>query len=246
MKALAAAVSVLLAAATARADAPAAPARHVRLTTPHGPLHVFTPAGYDPATASLVVFIHGYATTVDEAWNAYKLQKQFAAAKLDAMFVAIEAPSTDGDQVVWSDFSELRDTLAKVDGFPTRGRVIAVAHSGGYRTVDEWLPESAVDTIVLLDAGYSALESYADWLAARTDRRLIDVAELTRPYTDPFHSALGHGFVMDIAGDPSPLHAEEAREHQVVYVRSHFGHFELVTGGVALPSVLHLLKQPAH
>src|SRR5690349_5160861 len=41
---------------------------HARLETPRGPVHVWTPRGYDPETAITVIYVHGYQIDVDEAW----------------------------------------------------------------------------------------------------------------------------------------------------------------------------------
>ena len=47
--------------------------RHWRLATERGAIHVWTPAGYDAATAATVVFVHGYWIDADEAWTSYRL-----------------------------------------------------------------------------------------------------------------------------------------------------------------------------
>ncbi len=36
---------------------------HWRIEASSGPVHVWRPAGYQPATAGIVIYVHGYETT---------------------------------------------------------------------------------------------------------------------------------------------------------------------------------------
>ncbi len=223
----------------------AQPARHVRIHTAHGAIHVWTPAGYDPETAALLIYVHGYFANVDDAWRAYHLRDQFAESGLNAMFVACEAPQSARDDIDWTSYAALIDTIAARVGHMPQGKQIVMGHSGAHRTIGEWLSDDNIDTIALLDAGYGKLEDYSAWLDARADRRLIDVAELTRTWTDPFHASLPESYVVDRF--PSPDRGELPRaalDAQIVYVHSHLGHMPLVTGGVAIPMVLRTLEVP--
>src|SRR5688572_27928889 len=46
---------------------------HWRFETWNGPVHVWRPSGYDPATAGTVLYVHGYYTDVDKAWREHRL-----------------------------------------------------------------------------------------------------------------------------------------------------------------------------
>jgi hypothetical protein len=217
---------------------------HKRLRTSHGPVHLWSPAGYDWQTAALVIYVHGYCDDVDYAWVTHRLAAQFRASGLNALFIAPEAPTSDRESVSWSSLSELLDLVSANEPMPG-GRVVAIAHSGGWRTVAGWLAEPRLDTIALIDAGYGDLTAYSNWLSRRPDRRLLDVGDLMKERTDAFHERLPQTVVIERF---PPAHSgslpEPAREAQVVYVRSTMGHMELVTSGIAIPMILRALSAP--
>jgi len=225
-------------------SASARPEHHTRLKTKHGAVHLWTPAGYEQATAATVVYIHGYYTDVDHAWVRHRLARQFRASGLNALFIAIEAPAGDNDGVYWESLEDLLDTVSQSQPVPT-GRLIAIAHSGGHRTVTMWLDDPFLDTIALVDAAYNHLELYASWLDASEDHRLIDVGDLTRNQTDAFHSGIPETLVIDRFPKPERgALPDEALHARVVYIKSNMGHMELVTRGIAIPMILRSLAAP--
>lgn len=226
------------------ADEPRAE-RHLRVRSPHGAVHVWSPGGYDPATAATVIYVHGYFADVDSAWSGHHLAAQFRASGLNALFVACEAPGDATQPVAWTSLGELLALVRRATGALPNGRVVALGHSGAHRTLLRWLDEPRLDTIALVDAAYGDLSTYDAWLDARDDRRLIDVGDVTRAATDVFHESRPETFVIDRFPPPErgtlSLDALDAR---IVYVRSYMGHMALVTGGVAIPMVLRAVAAP--
>jgi hypothetical protein len=219
--------------------------RHLRMKTPNGPVHVWSPANYDRDTAGIVVYIHGYFTDVDRAWKYHRLPKQFAASSINALFIACEAPTGLRDSVKWNSLDDLLEAVnEQVPGDLPEGRVIVVGHSGAHRTISQWLHEQRIDTIVLVDALYDNPEKFAAWLHEDPDRRLIDAAVLTRPWTDALHAALPETLLFRRFPPASAGRLEGARGARVVYVHSQHDHMSLVTGGVALPMLLRALTLP--
>lgn len=223
---------VLLACTLAHAES------HRRLVTEGGVVHVWTPDGYDPDTAGVVVYLHGYYTTVDKAWSKHRLRKQFAASKINALFIACATPDGPRPEVAWPRLELLLSSVQARIGELPAGRRVAVAHSGGHRTLSSWLRDPALDTVVLLDALYDDGLDYLAWIEASEDRRLIDVAVLTREWTDRLHAVLASTFVIDKLDDP------RAREARIVYLRSDVDHMKLITGGRVLPRILRMLALP--
>jgi hypothetical protein len=210
-----------------------------RLRTARGPVHVWRPEGYHGDGAATVVYVHGYYTDVDGAWSEYQLPEQFALAGINALFIAPEAPSGSRPPVYWTSLGELLRTVHAETGTPRpSGPVIAIGHSGAYRTLMTWLDYPLLDTIVLLDAMYGELEPFREWLEAAPSRRLINVGDDTVRWTED----LAHQTEMlEIDRFPPQQLPAEASRARAVYVRSQFGHMGLVTGGVALPQLLRSL-----
>jgi hypothetical protein len=218
---------------------------HLRLSLRQGPVHVWLPSGYRPDGAATVVYVHGYYDSVDDAWRSHRLPEQFALAGLNAMFIAPEAPVGIGLAVNFPDLLELIQTVEASTGtWRGSGPVVAVGHSGAFRTLEKWLDEPLLETVILVDALYGAQDKFAEWIDASTQHRLITVGDDTLRW--------GEDLARDIAGtvvaDQFPVAAEdwtrEERAARHLYIRSQFGHMAQVTEGVALPLLLRLLPVP--
>jgi hypothetical protein len=225
--------------------ADAAAPHHLRFKTAHGPVHVWSPANYDQDTAGIVVYVHGYFTNVDRAWRQHRLPEQFAASSINALFIACDAPDGIRDNVKWESIEDLLAVTKEhlPDGLPT-GRVVVVGHSGAHRTISSWLDEDRIDTIVLVDALYGEPEKFHAWLEASPERRLIDAAVLTRPWSDALHATLPDTLVFRKFPPARTGRLEGARKARVVYVHSQHDHMRLVTGGIALPMLLRAVTLP--
>lgn len=212
--------------------------RHWRLDTARGAVHVWVPADYDAETAAAVVFVHGYWVGVDEAWDMYRLAQQFALSGINAMFIAPEAPATKWEPIAWPSLADLVRTVAdRVDAAMPAHRLVAVGHSGAYRTLAPWLANPALDTVVLLDALYADY-GLLGWMRASRQRRLVNIVYETGRYSDYLHRRLPSTRRVD--GLP-PDGLPDAR---ILYVRTGAGHWELVTDGVALPLALRAIGVP--
>jgi hypothetical protein len=216
------------------ADAVAA-GRHWRIETERGPVHVWIPANYDPTTAATVVFVHGYFVSVDDAWTDYRLPQQFALSGINAMFIAPQAPTQKRDALVWPSLSALVRTVKdSVDvAMPTK-RLVAIGHSGAYRTLAAWLPNPQLDTVVLLDACYGEF-SFMPWVRQNKTRRLVNIAYETDRYSNEMHAYLPSTVRVDglpLTGFP---------DARILYAKTDVGHWQLVTDGVALPLSLRAI-----
>jgi hypothetical protein len=217
-----------------------------RIESRRGPVYVWIPDGYDARTAAIVVYVHGYFVDVDAAWHDHRLPEQFAMSGANAMFVACGAPEGPGGRVSWPSLRHLLDVVRHgIDRPLPDGRLVAVGHSGAHRTLERWLDNPRLDAVVLVDAAYGDLDRYRRWLHASKKHRLLDVGALTQPNTDAFHRRVP-SLVVD--GFPAPDVAHDVleawRKAQVVYVRSHRDHMQLVTEGLALPMLLRALRAP--
>jgi hypothetical protein len=212
--------------------------QHWRLDTARGPVHVWIPAGYDAQTAAAVVFVHGYHIDIDTAWTAHRLPEQFALSGLNAMFIAPAAPSGKRMALVWPSLAELRRAVAAgVDVAMPASRLVAVGHSGAYRTLAMWLGNPALDTVILLDAVYGEMR-FQPWARGAPHRRLVNIAYETWRYSEWMHRGLPDTVRLDaLPTDALPV-------ARVLLVRTDVGHFPLVTDGVAIPLALRAIGVP--
>ncbi len=223
---------------------------HWRLATAKGPVHVWRPSGYDAASAGTVVYVHGYHTGVDAAWVQHALAEQFAASKVNALFIVPEAPASSSGEVVWPALSEL---LAEVErqlpGLRAASPIVAAGHSGAWRTLGLWTdeprPDRQVASFILLDGFYGMEEKFRAWLAQQDgggEPRLTLVSRDTAG-----HAA---GFLAHL---PAHLPKAKRRAHlparfrdltpaertaPVLEIASQLSHMEIVTSGRVLPLVL--------
>jgi len=132
----------------------------------------------------------------------------------------------------------LLSTVTKGIALPLpKGELVAVGHSGAYRTLVLWLQQPALHTLVLLDAAYGEEDQFMAW--ARDDRhRLINVASDTIQESNWMHQYLPS--TRRVYGLPNDWPAD-ARTARVLYVRTAIGHMPMITEGVALPLALRAL-----
>jgi hypothetical protein len=219
---------------------------HVRMKTSHGPVHLWWPADYQPANAGVVVYVHGYFTDVDRAWKEHRLARQFEASRLNALFIACEAPDGPKDSVRWLRLDDLLEAVVeRVPAGMPEGRVTVVGHSGAHRTITEWLDDTQLDTIVLVDALYGNVDEIRAWLDADPARRLINASALTRRWGDELEAALtDDALVFERLPSRSTGKMRSARSARMIYVRTSEDHMRLVTAGVAIPTLLRALQAP--
>lgn len=217
---------------------------HRALRTSRGTVHVWAPAGYEPSTAGVLLYVHGYYTDVDTAWRKHDLARQFAASARNALFIAPEAPIGEHDAVRWPKLQELLREVSDRTGTPLpAGRRVAVAHSGGFRTVRAWLDEP-LDTVVLLDAVYGGEADFRQWFASAQQsgrrRRLFLVADQTASRSTRLAEALGGAHVLDAV--PGRAAAEVPQDARVVLMHSQYDHMRIITAGRVIPAVLRLTR----
>lgn len=218
---------------------------HWRFETSRGAVHVWRPPGYDAATAGIVVYVHGYRTTVDKAWTEHGLAAQFRASGQNALFIVPEAPSGLRDWVKWPSLGRLIRAVRKHTKL-TRpwGHIVAVGHSGAYRTLVRWLDYRHLDHIVLLDGLYGQEDEFRAWLQQKRhgQNRLLLVGADTLRWTEPFVDEFTHARVFDFIPSSYDEIPDEQRRGKLLYLRSQFDHMGIVTAGKTIPVLLRLTR----
>ncbi|MBI5543120.1 MAG: hypothetical protein HY901_04480 [Deltaproteobacteria bacterium] len=211
---------------------------HWRFSTERGAVYAWHPGGLESGRCAVVVYVHGYYVDVGQAWEEHRLEEQFAASGIDAVFVAPEAPSGNGQPVSWPRLSELLETVYSGAGIERcrGGPVVAVGHSGAFRTIASWLDEGLLCEIVLIDALYARELQFERWLRQDpSSRRLIVVADLTRAGAGRLAKRFPDA--LRLPRLRAPATADERRAPLAIFEGA-FGHFALITEGTALPLLL--------
>jgi hypothetical protein len=251
VSALPALAALLLAPALAAQDAPSpveatleASGHHYRLNTDRGAVHVWEPRGYDPRTAGEVIYLHGYYTDADQAWNEANLPGQFEASARNALFIVPESPNSTNQGVQWPDLGTLLDVVRQWAPVPEpRGPLVVVGHSGAFRTIVSWLKDSRVQDVVLLDALYRDEKLFYWWLLhapQHATHRLTLVAVETLMKAQNFARHLFRVPVLaEVPSDFAEFTPAETRS-RVLLIKSHYEHMELVNSQKVIPVLLQL------
>jgi len=218
--------------------------RHFKINYPKmGSVHVWVPKGYVRKTAGIVVYLHGYHTTVDKAFVDHKLAEQFSKSRQNALFIVPACPSGKDESVVWNSLSQLKKSVQAANIRLPDGETVVIAHSGGFRTVRRWTDNRLLKQIILLDAMYGGFNEFKEFIAtgARAkNRRMIlvtsDTDTQTRQFTKEF------SFAVTRTGVPADYTGFTSREKKsrLLYVKSQYDHYGIVTSMAVIPVLLRL------
>ncbi len=228
--------------AVAHADSDdAAGGTHIVIKTSHGNIHVWAPPGYRASHASLVTYVHGYLTDVNEAWHEHHLAQQFLASGRNALFIVPSAPRRRDADVRWPDLDTLLGEVRDHIQLPwPSGSSVVIGHSGAFRSIARWLGSSRIDHIILLDALYGRRDRFDAWLNADPRHRLTIIAgadtvdgadDLARRHPDAVVRTVTRHDLSELT--------DEERDARFLYLRTRDdSHMWLVTGAEAIPELL--------
>lgn len=216
-----------------------------------GHVHLWKPGRYDRDRAVTVVYVHGYnlgddgcpnADYVDCAWEKHHLAKQFEASGLDALFVAVEAPISDGQRAKWK-LDALLETVRRKGGIRPPLPVVAMGHSGGAFTIERFLDDGRLRHVILLDGGYKQTpKKITAWYGADKDRRLTLVGAEGTYWSS---AALGKTLKCERDDDFAAPYSEALKtERCVAMIDKEVGHMDVVRAGRVIPLVLSRVLQP--
>ena len=223
---------------------PEAGGEDLRLETRHGPLHLWRPANYDSHTAGIVIYIHGYLTSVDQTWANDRLAMQFHDSGRNALFIAIEAPQSMYEEVSWTSLADLLRTVEDRTPYPLpHGPLMVMGHSAAYRTILLWLNDSRVQNVILLDALYVGEPQFRIWLSPHPHgkpHRMVIVVNDTHRQSNHFARHI-YGTVRR-RSIPAKASSFSTRETQsrLLYLRSQYEHNDIVNNGKVIPVLLQI------
>ena len=220
---------------------------HWRFDTWNGPVHVWRPEGYDERTAGVVIYVHGYYTDVDTAWDEHALAAQFAEGVKNALYIVPEAPAGAAEEVKFGAPAILFAEVTKHTGVavPSGGPMVVIGHSGAYRTLAVYLDYKPLAHVVLLDALYANEEDFKAWFERSTpkdkvQRKLTIVAKGTLRRSKRFLRVVRGAqpqVLKEVPAAPAGFTAKQ-KQARLLHVSSQYGHFELVSEGKTIPLLL--------
>ena len=158
-----------------------------------------------------------------------------------------EAPSGPDQKPFWKDLEELLVATSKKVGKLPEGPLVLMGHSAAHMTIVNWLEHPRLRHIVLLDALYGREVEFMGWLEAMAGRDLHTmtlVAAGTVKWTEGFVREASD--VVTRRGFPTAFNGFTRRQRgaKVLYIRSQYGHMDIVTSGKCIPIVLR--RSPLH
>lgn len=223
---------------------PEAGGEDLRIETTHGPIRLWRPAAYDSHTAGIVIYIHGYLTSLDQTWAQDRLAAQFHASGRNALFIGIEAPQSNSEEVSWNSLEDLLNTVrGRVPYSLPHGPLVVIGHSAAYRTMLPWLRDPHVQYLILLDALYMGEAEFRFWLQPRSHTKPHRMVLVT--YETWWQSSKFARHIYGIArrkGIPAKAAAFTPRETRarLLYLRSQYDHNEIINSGKVIPVLLQI------
>jgi hypothetical protein len=214
-----------------------------RIKTPKGPVYVWIPAGYDRDSAGMVVYIHGYGTSADRAWKNHKLPQQFRKSRQNAMFIVVEGPSSNEAAIKWHALGGLKRAVRRGGIRLPDGPSIVMAHSGGFRTVAKWLDNRLLAQVILLDALYGRKQAFSEFIDSgkrAKHHKLIIIAAGTVANARAFAKKFRYAVVGEKIPSSYAKFSKRQRRAKLLYLRSQYGHGQIVSGGKVIPLILRL------
>lgn len=177
-----------------------------------GAIRGYIPDGYDGRFT--IVYAHGYGDTVDSSWTKHKLPEQFRASGLKALFISVESPANASQNVLNPDLPTILHTVATEAGIVPPRKVVAIGHSGAYRTLSRWIDYDNLKQIILLDGLFGGQLSFTKFVGRG-------------------------GRLTNVATDRTATNSDAlAKKIKVDYTRVNDDHMAIVTSGRYLPALL--------
>ncbi len=212
---------------------------HWRIDTHHGPVHVWIPRGYKRKRAGIVVYIHGYHANVDQAWKQYNLPRQFRKSKQNAIFIVPEAPTGKEDTVKWNSLHQLKKAVMKANIRLPNGPTVVIGHSGAFRTIMQWTNARLLKQIILLDAMYGGQSSFDLFIKKKITKLVIVGSDTAHASTQFLKKYPWAAVRRNIPGSYFNF-TKRQRRAKLLYMKSQYGHGQIVRNEKVIPLLLRL------
>ena len=220
---------------------------HWRIEAAARVMHVWRPRGYRPGRVGLVIYVNGYRSSADKTWRSTGIAKQFFASHQNALFIVVDGPASPDEKVKFPALTEvvrLAQRYTRIRGFP-RGHIVAIGHSAAYRTIVRWLDYRFLDHVVLVDALYAHGPEFRAWMTTHRHHdwhKLIVTSNDTLSQTEQFLKPFKRVSRVSRFPDSYAGFTRAQRRAPVLFIRSQYGHSELVNSGKVIPVLLRLTR----
>ncbi len=219
---------------------------HWRIASKGGVIHVWRPSGFRRHRGGIVIYVHGYRSSADKTWANKAIAEQFKKSKQNAIFIVVDAPSSPRDTVKFPALSKLLVLVQRYTHLRLpRGHIVAMGHSAAYRTIVNWLDYRYLDHVILVDALYAKGPEFYGWMQTSKYKdwhKLIVISYDTLTQTRRFLAKFKHV----VKRKTFPMRYSEftkaQRRGRVLFIRSQYGHSQLVTNRKVIPLLLRLTR----
>jgi hypothetical protein len=207
---------------------------------------VFVPRGYRPASpVNLVVFLHGWDSSIDDARVRFDLYRQFSQSGVQALLVIPElawnAPDSFGGKLEDpGGFTRMVDELltdlaaAGITRGTRPGSIVLAGHSGGFESIAMILAHgdlaANIREVMLFDAVFAWVRQFAAWIEKR-DGRFVSVISAGGEETTVVNELMAvltadHAAFATVPD--SPQNDDRVRASRVTFLRSDADHYGVV------------------
>ena len=209
---------------------------------------IFIPKGFrETSKVDVVVYFHGWFSTVPRSLSIFKLVEQFVDGNKNAILVVPEgphmAPDSFGGKLEDAGgfkkfIEELTATLKSRKIFKNAdfsiGNVILSGHSGGYRVmsaiVDRGGLSSNVKEVWILDGLYAETEKFLAW-SDREQGRLVNIytdGGGTKDDSETMMELLKKRGTPFLAVEETKVTQAELKANKLVFIHTELGHNDVV------------------
>jgi hypothetical protein len=208
---------------------------------------IFIPKVFNSSNGiNFVVYVHGWYNNIDSACKQFNLIEQFAASKLNAVFVFPEGPKNAPDSYAGKleDKDGLKNLLEDAVKFlfsndkikSTRiDKIILAGHSGAYRAIAFSLMHGGltrhISDVILFDVLYAQTDLFFHWID-KFDGRLIDIYTDnggTKNETENLMKNLEVDKIPYLHTDESKLDMSDLKNNRIIFIHTDLQHNEVIS-----------------
>lgn len=219
---------------------------HWRINSKSGMVHVWRPRGFRRKRGGIVVYVHGYQSSADKTWANKAIAEQFKKSRQNALFIVVDGPQNPRDKVKFPALTKLFTTVQRYTRLRLpRGHIVAIGHSAAYRTIVNWLDYRYLDHVILVDALYAKGPQFYAWMETHKYKdwhKLIVISYDTLSQTKRFLSKFKYVVKRKRFPDRYSEFTTSQKRGRILFIRSQYGHAQLINSKRVIPLLLRLTR----